>query len=284
MRPTLLPAPPVQSDSTVTNASVQGGAREPQSGFPDGEGGRAGRRLVSKIFSQERFFDVLWSRSSSTPRRRRSSRSFPRIGCVFSSSTALRGAEPRCAGRVAPFSDVILYLRTPALVFMRQSTVASGSVSSCFLCEGGTRILRPIAVRSWKSCNFYEPWCSWISLRMLFGRISQFFHVKAHSALRFTNSARGGYVDFDGVSRGVFSIFRAPPGRLELSASFSSTRALTPVSSLGVVDIHSRRHVQRSTEPEYCQGRGVGSRCTTRRRSGSTHLPGTRHAAHLPQR
>ena len=30
---------------------------------------------------------------------------------------------------------------------------------------------------------------------------------------------------------GVLCIFRAPPGRLELSASFSSPRALTPVCS-----------------------------------------------------
>ena len=61
-----------------------GRRREPQSGFPDGEGGEAGQRLVSKISFQDRFFDVLWSRSSSTPRRRRSSRSSPRTCGLFS--------------------------------------------------------------------------------------------------------------------------------------------------------------------------------------------------------
>ena len=36
---------------------------------------------------------------------------------------------------------------------------------------------------------------------------------------------------------GVLCIFRAPPGRLELSASFSSPRALTPVSARGLLVI-----------------------------------------------
>ena len=57
--------PPVQSDTTVIITSVQGGAREPQSGFPDGVGvGWVGRRLVLKVFSHVGFSSVLRSRSS----------------------------------------------------------------------------------------------------------------------------------------------------------------------------------------------------------------------------
>ena len=43
----------VQNDTAVNCILVWGGALEPQSGFPDGEGRGAGRRLVSKVFSRD---------------------------------------------------------------------------------------------------------------------------------------------------------------------------------------------------------------------------------------
>ena len=43
-----------------------------------------------------------------------------------------------------------------------------------------------------------------------------------------------------GVWMGFCAFFRAPPRRLELSASFSSARALTPVSARGLLVISSQ--------------------------------------------
>ena len=64
------PADPraLYSDTGQHFTSVWGGAREPQSGFPDGAGG-CGRQAavgvaVLKVFSQDGFSSVLWSRSS----------------------------------------------------------------------------------------------------------------------------------------------------------------------------------------------------------------------------
>ena len=62
-----------------------------------------GRRLVSKVFSQDSFCCVLWSTSSRTSHGGGLQGLLPGQG---GGSTALRGAEPRFVGLAAPFSDV----------------------------------------------------------------------------------------------------------------------------------------------------------------------------------
>ena len=220
-------------------------------GLQDLLSGKVLRRFVEQIIehAKEEVFSLL-----------------PVLEGVFISSIALRGAEPRCAGQGAPFSDVTelvaqveiwllflraLYLRTLALVRVH------ATVYSCFwknfyvdvdpnpeadrcshleILTISTSLLHPAVTRPGFCVQSTET----------YRRISRLFYVKANSDPDVHYFCGRRLWRFDGVSS-VLIIFRAPPGRLELSASFSSPRALTPVrnrgllpiGSLGVVDIHS---------------------------------------------
>ena len=107
-----------------------------------------GRRLDSKNFSQNRFCDVLWCRSSSTPRRRFSVFSQYWVFSAVQQRFVEQNHVTQVRWRRSPTSPSLLptwksgyfyglYLRTLALVFMRQSTAAFGRNSLRFLRECG---------------------------------------------------------------------------------------------------------------------------------------------------
>ena len=78
-------------DAAVNISFVQGSAQEPQSGFLGR--GRA-RRLVFKVFFQDKFCSVLRSRSSRTWVWKRSSRFSPRTASGFNSASRSRTMKP----------------------------------------------------------------------------------------------------------------------------------------------------------------------------------------------
>ena len=69
-----------------------------------------------------------------------------------------------------------------------------------------------------------------------------------------------------------------------MAAAAAATQAVpsprTPERGDGPV----RDEAQRFTRPEQGQGRGVGTRCTTRTRSGRSHSPGAQHTVLRPPR
>ena len=167
-------------DTPVNYILVWGGAREPQSGFQDGEGRGAGWQLVSKAFSQDRFCNVLWSGSSSTPRRRRSFRSSPRTGWVFP-AVVLRGAEPRSG-------------RGSGVAVLRRDRTLRDS-------HGNLDIISMIPVLANTSPRVHA------SVYGGFGRISRFFFVKANSDPEVSQFQREAVMAVLAAFRGFCSFF-----------------------------------------------------------------------------